>query len=430
MYGGGTRSRDIFWPKHRRRFLVLVGVRMVKESDRKFDAKNPARSFVDGGLRNFSRLDQLQQLPVVKIADHIHVHAGQQRLAGCGRTIIGDSMRHQFTYRRPIAYHEALECPFFFQDLFQSKRICRCRDSVQRIESAHEGGGASFFRRVKWRQVILPQRVLGDLGGGVFAARLRCSIADVVLHASHDTVGRIQVFALIAANISSRHWCAEKWIFACSLGNPTPPRVSRNVHHRRKRPPHSACRSLLRGHSRRLFHQRRIPRGGQPQWNWKCRSVTVNYIQAENQRDMQAQLLYRNPLQRIGLLRPGHVEQRTDLPLTNHIRIVRTAGRWPGGLPRRILNELPDFFCQRHLLQKLAYFLFSRRRVQGGLRITPLLLFRSRLGQSRRRERSQDRQSENDRKRTSDSSVSVNEFFPNCAIFHGLLKCTFSLQSL
>ena len=133
--------------------------------------RRTASSTTDSGT--LARAHQLRQRSPVQAALHVHVHAGEDGFL-CGRGwIIGHTLRDQFGYRIPIAHYEALKAPFVAQNVGQRHRVRACRHAVEWIECAHHCCRATIDRRLKWRQINLPQGALGNVRCIVFAAGLR-----------------------------------------------------------------------------------------------------------------------------------------------------------------------------------------------------------------------------------------------------------------
>jgi len=76
---------------------------------------------------------------------------------------------------------------------------------------------------------------------------------------------------------------------------------------------------------------------------------TVNDVEAKKQRYVQARFVNGYMLQLVSRVSAGNVKERADLALANHVAIVRATRGGPGGLSGGILDELADFFLQRHL---------------------------------------------------------------------------------
>ena len=169
------------------------------------------------------------------------------------------------------------------------------------------------------------------------------------------------MLALITPNESSCHRSSEIWIFACAFRDTPPTRVARNVYHWRKRPADPGGRRFLRRNARRFLHKLWLPGGGKSKWNRECGAKAVNHVESKNQRYVQARILNRDILQRVGFARPRHIEQRAYLTLADHVFVVGPARSRTRGLAGGILHELANFFLERHFLQKLGDFFFEDR---------------------------------------------------------------------
>src|SRR5215472_13822915 len=120
---------------------------------------------------------------MVEAAYHVHVHTAKKRFARSSGTVVGDAVRNEFGYCSVVAIYNSLECPFALENLLQCELIRRRWNSIQRIERAHQRGRALVNRCVEWRQVKLPQSVLGNLDGIVVAAAFRGPIAHKMFRA-------------------------------------------------------------------------------------------------------------------------------------------------------------------------------------------------------------------------------------------------------
>ena len=141
-------------------------------------------------------------------------------------------MRHKFADRRPIAYYDALESPLLPQNLTQGERIRRRRHAVQRVEGAHHGRGTGIDRRPKWRQVVLTQRVLGNLGAVVIPPTLGRTVTHIMLGARRHRIRRIETRPLVPADVRSRHHRPQVRIFPSAFLDATPAGIARDIHHR------------------------------------------------------------------------------------------------------------------------------------------------------------------------------------------------------
>ena len=156
---GTLRKSYTLGTQHSRRLFAFIRVRVIEKSHRVFDAQDAANCLVNFRLWHLSGLHKLQHIAVIEVADHVHINAGKKRFASSGRAVNGDAVRHHLCDGIPIAHNKTLEAPFLPQNLLQGKRIRRCRNSVQRIECAHERAGSGFFRCMKGWQIKLTQSV-------------------------------------------------------------------------------------------------------------------------------------------------------------------------------------------------------------------------------------------------------------------------------
>src|SRR5438445_13898400 len=90
---------------------------------------------------------------------------------------------------RIIAIDESLNAPLLSQNWLQRERICRGRNSVERIERTHEGSRARIDGCVKRWQVKLPQSVYGKFHCIVIATAFRGAVTHIVFRACCDAVG-------------------------------------------------------------------------------------------------------------------------------------------------------------------------------------------------------------------------------------------------
>jgi len=112
--------------------LLDFGIWMAEEAEREFDPQYPAHRLVDHRLGQLPGADQPGQARPVKIALHIHVDAGGNRLERGDRFGFGDPVIDQFAHRIVIAIDESAESPFLAEDPFQQEGIRRRGDAVER----------------------------------------------------------------------------------------------------------------------------------------------------------------------------------------------------------------------------------------------------------------------------------------------------------
>ncbi len=149
-----------------------------------------------------SRGHQAGQPRAIKVAHHVHVDAGFERLARGNRAGIGHAVGDQFLYRAEIADNQTVEVPLVAQDFREGERIGRRRHAVERVERAHHRRRARVDRRVIRRQVDLAQGQFGHVDSIVFAPRVRSAIGREMFYAGRDRISLAEIVALIALNIS------------------------------------------------------------------------------------------------------------------------------------------------------------------------------------------------------------------------------------
>ncbi len=193
----------------------------------------------------------------------------------------------------------------------------------------------AFDRGMERRQVVLAQRVLGNLGACCSRGRPRPR------HSRRSAWRR-------------RRCCrAHRGARPGSRARTLPPSPNPGTDLLRRLPPcdPSAHRARCRPSARRssgcrwlrLRAQRRAmpvstSDGSQleasPSGIGKFGAEAVDDIEPEHHRDMQARFLDRDVLVGVGLARGGNIEQRADLAAREHVVVIRAASTGAGGLDR------------------------------------------------------------------------------------------------
>ena len=146
----------------------------------------------------------------------------------------------------------------------------------------------------------------------VVAAALGRAVAGKVLHTRHN-VGVRREIALIATHQRFGNARAQERVFAGTFSHTTPAGIVADVDHRAIGPAHAVAAGFARRNACRLFNGWDVPRAGQCQRNRKGGLVAVNHIEAENQWNFQAALLYGNLLCNAHLLGAGEAEHTAHL---------------------------------------------------------------------------------------------------------------------
>ena len=167
---------------------------------------------------------------------------------------------------------------------------------------------------------------------------------------ARDDGGRVvQTLPLIAPDIGARQCRTEVRVLPGALGDPPPPRVARDVHHRRKGPSDALARCLPGRIARRLRHQVLVPARGQAQGNRKERAEAVNHIEPKQDRHAQPRPLDRLLLIGIRLAGGDGVEDAAHPTLPDKFVAVLDDPLRAGERARRKLVQLADLFLKAHL---------------------------------------------------------------------------------
>ena len=118
---------------------------MLEEAEGELDAQHATHGFVDHALGDFAGADLRGDDVAVEVAFHVHVDAGFEGLAG-HRGAVADGVVLELGYGAPVGDDEAVEAPLFAEDLGEDERVGGCRNSVDGVEGAHQGGRARFDR--------------------------------------------------------------------------------------------------------------------------------------------------------------------------------------------------------------------------------------------------------------------------------------------
>src|SRR5437763_5903381 len=202
---------------------------------------------------------------------------------------------------------------------------------------------------MKRRQINIPKLLIRDVGRVIVAATLGRAIPGKMFHARQNVIRTAERIALKAAHLGLSHARTEVRIFAGAFHDPPPPRISRDVHHRREGPSNANRTGLSRRHALCMLRYGRIPRRSERERDGIDRAKTMNHVEAKDKWNMQASLFDRNMLKPVDLDRICNKKKRARLPL-QHALIVRDRVWFlPGGL--RYLAEL---LLQSHLAQQIA----------------------------------------------------------------------------
>jgi hypothetical protein len=270
--------------------------RGIEEAETKFQAENVADGVVD--VLDLKLVVREQRFYVIEVggADHFHVDAGEDGFAGGIRGIGGETVWDHFGDGGVVADDEAIEGPFFTENLTKGQEISGHGNAIEGVESGHERRDTGFARGAERREIDVAQENFGNPGAVVFAAAFRGSVSDVVLGAGGDCIGRTERTGLESANHGGRERACKIRIFAEAFGYAAPAGVASDVHHGREGPADAFGRRFFGRGSRGGLDQIGIPAGGLAQGNREDGSIAVDNVAAEQQRDAQAALFHGDAL--------------------------------------------------------------------------------------------------------------------------------------
>ena len=239
---------------------------------------------------------KLRAVLVVETADHLHVNASGESEARGLAPVGGVAVRDHLLNGRVVAHDEAIELPLAAQNFRERERVPRRRHAVEVVERTHQGAYASVHGGVEWRQIDFAQTLLAHVHCVVVAPRFGSAVCDEVFGAGDDAVLRRVVRALKAAHACARERRAEVRVFARALCDAPPARVARDVNHRGESPVDASRARLCRGDMGRALGGRGVEARGLAQGDWEDRSIAVNNVEAEDERNLQTRPLDRRAL--------------------------------------------------------------------------------------------------------------------------------------
>ena len=194
----------------------------------------------------------------------------------------------------------------------------------------------------------------------IVTAGFRCAVQGKVLHTSHHGVGGSQIGPLIALYHGLRNATAQIGVLAAAFAHAPPPGLAADVHHGAECPGNSVGSGLNGGNAGRIADGIHVPAHRQGKGDGENGLVTVNYIHAENERDVQAALLHGDALHLLDFIHSLEVEQSAHLSGLDFAGDVAALGRAGDDFAGDGQVELPNFLLQGHLahqvINKLVHF--------------------------------------------------------------------------
>src|SRR5664279_104021 len=112
---------------------------MVEQTQRELHPKYAPDRVIYHGLGHNSGLHEVREMWAVGVALHVHIYARGESLGRGNRMVGSHALRNQLSDGVPVADHEALEAPFFAEDLSKSHSIGAGGNFIERLERTHEG---------------------------------------------------------------------------------------------------------------------------------------------------------------------------------------------------------------------------------------------------------------------------------------------------
>jgi len=228
-------------------------------------------------------------------------------------------MRYQVADAVGIADDDAMHPPLVLEDVGEEPPVRVHRLAADRVERGHHRCDPGRRGGAERLEVDVLEPMFRHVGRVVVPAALGVTVADEVFRGRGDPARLAEIIALVAADHRRSHHGRQAGILSETLDHPAPPRIAADVDHRGECPVHSARRRLCRGKPGGTFDDVGVEAGRHGQRNRGDRALTVDHIQADQQRDAEAGLLDRDPLQcvdRRGAARPeDRPDARTHPPL-------------------------------------------------------------------------------------------------------------------
>ncbi len=295
--------------------LSRIHVRIVEEAHLKLPKQHGRDQLVELRFLEHAPLHQLDQVEIAVRVGQLDVHTGVD-CKGAGFLLVP---RDEVAVRvRPIAQlpdgvvvrdNEALEGHLLAEHIFEQPLVRVRGDAVDFVIRGHDGDGLGFpqslFERV---EEGFAQHAFGDVGRSAVHTGFRLAMADEMLQRSEDVflVAEIAI-ALEAAYGRDAEARDEIRVFAVSLFDAAPARLSRHIDDRRQSVMRAAQSGFVRCHREELLDQVRVERGAQRDRLREARAVgrgvAMQALFVEHHRDAKAGVLEEKLLDGVGEFR-------------------------------------------------------------------------------------------------------------------------------
>ncbi len=320
-----------------------LDVRALEEAEAVLQLEDAAHGLVEERHRHHAGGHQLREVVLIRQGGHLEIHARLERDARDRALVRADAVGNELGHRGPVAHHQSREAPLVLEQAADEPGVGRHGHAVQIVEGRHHRHHAGRDAGVEGRQVHLAELRLGDVGGVVVLARLGRSIADEVLGAGRDAIGRGRIRPLEAAHHGRPQHGDVVRSLAGALGDPTPARIARDVDHRREGPVDAVLGGLGGGRRRRRLDQLGVEGGAEPERDGEDGPVPVDDVAAEDEWDPEPGLLDREALEVVPQLAAGGVEEGADRARADGVERGLV-----GVLVVGALGELADLLLERH----------------------------------------------------------------------------------
>ncbi len=237
-----------------------IGIRVFKEAEMILRSQYRTDQVIELQCGELPSVNERLHVLQISCAAHVHVHARRSTAKRRVFAILGKTLRNKTADGEGIAHDESFEPEFFPKKILQQVCISTRGHAVQVHVSTHDSFRTSFNSRSKWRKVDVLHPLFRNVRSIVVSATFRGSVAGKVLQGRHEGPGVLWC-SLKTSNLGPRHCRTKIGIFARSLGDTPPARVSCYVQHRCEAPAHASMARLLRSDRLGLFGHCRIPRG-------------------------------------------------------------------------------------------------------------------------------------------------------------------------
>ena len=173
--------------------------------------------------------------------------------------VFREAVRDEIANRIGVAYDEALEAPLLAQHVTKKKGVASRGHIVQVHVGRHGAADTCVDGCLKRRKVDVVKLSVRYISRVVVAAAGCRAITGEVFHAREQPARTRWVLSLETTHLCSGDPCAEEWIFARTLDDAAPTRITRDVQHRRERPANAGCARLARRDCLHALDEVQIP---------------------------------------------------------------------------------------------------------------------------------------------------------------------------